>query len=199
MKWIGLTGGLATGKSTVSQILRTRGFAVIDADALVRKLTADHSPVLQDLRRGFGDGIFSSEFSLDRKKLAQVVFQNPDQLKKLEEILHPKVRQQMLVEKEKFRDEGRASAFYDVPLLFEKNLEKDFDAVVLVYCSPSEQVRRMQLRDGWSDSEIQARMNAQIPIDAKKPRAQFVIDNSGTVAELENKIDEMLKALRLNR
>jgi len=126
MKWFGLTGGIASGKSSVSQILKNEGFAVVDADAIAREVVEAGSPGLSAVKTHFGTEILKPDGSLDRKKLGQVVFGHPEKLLQLESILHPLVKQETLRQRNDHQAKGRDFVFYDVPLLFEKKYGKGF-------------------------------------------------------------------------
>jgi dephospho-CoA kinase len=195
MKWIGLTGGIATGKSTVSKILRDIGIAVIDADILAREVTKPGSKAIEEIKQAFGSEMVGADGNLDRSRLGRVVFKDQEKLKKLETILHPKIQELRSRERLKLEQAGHALAFYDVPLLFEKNMQSEFDAVLLVYAPPEDQRRRLQERDNLSDAEIELRMKAQIPIDEKVKMAQYVILNNGSVADLKLNVQSILKDL----
>ncbi|MCC7404410.1 MAG: dephospho-CoA kinase [Bdellovibrionales bacterium] len=188
MKWVGLTGGMGTGKSTVAQLLRERGFAVVDADDLARRAVAANTEGFKQVVAAFGTEVVGASGELDRSRLGKFVFQRPDQLLRLEKIIHPIVRQLALAERDRLAQSGCHVAFYDVPLLFEKNLENMFDEVILVYAPESAQVSRVVKRDRLSEAEVRARLAAQIPIEEKRRRADRVIDNSGTLEELRRQV-----------
>ncbi|MCM2282897.1 MAG: dephospho-CoA kinase, partial [Bdellovibrionaceae bacterium] len=161
MKWIGLTGGIATGKSTVARILREHGFPVVNADELARQAVANGTPAFDAVVARFGNVVVAADGDLDRKKLGEVVFQDSRARADLEAIVHPVVR----AEQRRLRDElaasGASLAFYDVPLLFEKNLDADFDASVAVICDEATQLSRLVARDGYSLDEAKRRIASQ--------------------------------------
>jgi len=194
MKWIGLTGGIATGKSTVAQVLRAQGCSVIDADQLARQAVAKGSEGFQRVVRVFGSEVLNSKGDLDRNRLGKAVFSDPKLRDELEKIIHPLVRQLALAEKSRLKSKGLDQAFYDVPLLFEKNLEALFDQVLLVYAPEETQIERMKTRDGFSEKEARKRLAAQVPIEEKKKRAGTVIENTGTLEDLERNIVEYLRS-----
>jgi dephospho-CoA kinase len=185
MKWIGLTGGIGTGKSTVAKILRDMGLPVVDADQLARQSTAVGSPGLKRVAAEFGAGVLDSSGELDRSALGAIVFSDPKKREDLEGILHPIIQELRAKARRELEQAGCEMAFYDVPLLFEKNLEDEFDSTVLVYANPEEQVRRVVERDGLSLSDAEARLRAQLPIDEKVKRADFVIFNRGSLSDLK--------------
>lgn len=192
MKWIGLTGGIASGKSTVARILREMGHSVVDADALARLVVAKNGPAYREVILVFGPDFVDNSGDLDRKKLGQAVFADKKKRVQLEQIIHPKVKSLAFLERSRLETEGKNIAFYDVPLLYEKNLESEFDAVLLVYAPESIQLERMMIRNGYSESEARERMEAQIPIDQKLLRSQYVIKNTGKIEDLKKEIKNFL-------
>ena len=188
MEWIGLTGGIATGKSTVAQVLKAQGCVVVDADQLARQAVAKNSEGFKQVVKTFGTKVLNSEGDLDRSRLGKLVFSDPNYREKLEKIIHPIVRHLALAEKARLESQGVERAFYDVPLLFEKNLESLFDQVLLVYAPEKLQIERMRARDGFSEPEARKRLAAQVPIEEKRSRATQVIDNSGSLEELEAQV-----------
>ncbi|MBX3016768.1 MAG: dephospho-CoA kinase [Bdellovibrionaceae bacterium] len=195
MKWIGLTGGMGSGKSAVTALLRARGFTVIDADVVARKVVEPGTPGLAQVVQAFGPGVLNAEGELDRKKLAAQVFGKPDELRRLEMILHPLIQQKVADRRQEAAARGEALVFYDVPLLFEKNLGAQFDAVVVVWSTQAQQIERSMKRDGASREDVERRLSAQIPLAEKKLKADVLIDNSGTLESLPVRVDTALKAL----
>lgn len=192
MVWLGLTGGIASGKSTVANLLREAGIPVVDADELARQAVSPGSPALGQIMAKFGSEVLMPNGELNRAALGKVVFANPEKLRQLEGILHPIIQNLRSVERRRLETEGHAIAFYDVPLLFEKNMSDEFDQVVLVYCPESLQRLRLKSRDGLSDVEIDQRLAAQINIEKKKSMADFVLDNSGDVSALLVAVGDLL-------
>jgi dephospho-CoA kinase len=192
MKWIGLTGGIASGKSTVARILREMGHSVVDADALARLVVAKNGPAYREVLSVFGPDFVDGNGELDRKKLGQIVFADKKKRVQLEQIVHPKVKYLALLEKSRLETEGKNIAFYDVPLLYEKNLEAEFDAILLVYAPESIQIERMMIRNGYSESEARERMQAQIPIEQKLLRSPHVVMNTGKIEDLKMEIKKNL-------
>lgn len=195
MKWIGLTGGIATGKSTVAKILRDQGLPVIDADSLAREVVEPGTVGLEQVKSVFGPDVINADGTLNRSTLGKIIFTNPDQRLKLESILHPLIQEKKNAERLRLEREGCRLAFYDIPLLFEKNLEGDFDATVLVYASPEDQRARLRERDGLDEAAIEARLKSQLPIDDKMKRATYVIFNRGSLAELKAAVQTVLAEL----
>jgi len=195
MKWIGLTGGIGSGKSTVGQILREMGYSVVDADQLAHRVLMDKGPAQMEIRRIFGDEILNSKGEIDRRKLGRVVFSDPGKLSQLESIVHPAVRQRSLEERRKLDAKGVSLAFYDVPLLFEKNLQNDFDSVVVVYASPEDQISRTMARSSMSREMVESRLARQLPLAEKLVKAHFVIDNTGDPSQLKVQVADLVREL----
>lgn len=198
MKWIGLTGGIASGKSSVTKILRSMGYFVVDADAIVHDLYRPGTKVYSQILSAFGPEILNPDQSLDRKKISERVFVNPAQLQQLEQIIHPAVRDEVQKQRDQLQSQGQRIAFYDVPLLFEKNLEGDFDAVVVVATDEETQIRRLQNRNRLSKTESEQRLKSQIPMSDKIKRTEFVISNKGSLRELEEETAHCLNKLLSN-
>lgn len=196
MKWIGITGGIGTGKSTVCQILKQLGYSVVDADEVARMVVEPGSPGLKQVIEHFGVGVLGENQLLDRRKLGKLVFGKPEQLNLLESILHPLIRLEVFRRKQELERQGLPFAFYDVPLLFEKNMENQFDLIVVVATDPAQQVRRIQDRDKLSEDEIKQRLGSQIPIEKKKMAADFVIENMGSQEDLKKSIQDLIEKIQ---
>ena len=196
MRLVGLTGGIATGKSTFAEALRARGVPVVDADVLARAAVAPGTPALAEIARAFGPGVLTPDGGLDRKKMAAIVFSDPDARRRLEAITHPAVRRAMADETARLAAAGHDLAFYDTPLLFEVGLEAAVDAVVVVWAPPAVQRARLASRDGLGPAEADARLAAQLPVDEKAARADFVVENVGARDELGPKAERLLADLR---
>ncbi|HYG66879.1 MAG TPA: dephospho-CoA kinase, partial [Anaeromyxobacteraceae bacterium] len=171
MRLVGLTGGIATGKSTFAAALRALGAPVIDADRLAREVVEPGRPALAEIVRAFGPGVLAPDGSLDRRRLGAIVFADPEARRRLEAITHPAIRAAMREETARLAAAGHAVAFYDVPLLYEVGLEREVDAVVVVYAPRAAQLERLRRRDGLDAAGAEARLAAQLPIDEKAARA----------------------------
>jgi len=196
LRVVGLTGGIATGKSTFSAALRARGVPVIDADELARRVVAPGAPALAEIARAFGPGVIGADGGLDRKKLGALVFADAAARKRLEAITHPVIRSAMVEEAARLAAQGHPLVFYDAALLYEVGVDEVVDAVVVVYAPVEAQRARLAARDGLRGAEAEARLAAQWPIDEKAARADFVVDNAGGTADLGEKADRLLADLR---
>ncbi|NHN31389.1 dephospho-CoA kinase [Paenibacillus agricola] len=191
---IGLTGGIASGKSTVSNMLVQRGALLIDADRIAREVVAPGSPVLQKVAERFGSEVLLPDGTLNRKKLGELVFGNPQALQDLEGLMHPSIRALMRERMEYYEhNHPDKLVVVDVPLLYESGLEAMYEAVVVVYVPRSVQLERLTARDGLSHEQAERRLNAQMDIELKKTRADIVIDNQGGLSQTEGQVDRLLK------
>lgn len=197
MLWIGITGSMGSGKSSAAEVLRQMGYAVIDADEVVRELMKPGRSAEKEILRKFGASVKALDGSLDRRTLGQIVFKDPEKLKELESILHPLVREFVATEKKKLRDAGTPVAFYDVPLLFEKNMQDQFDHIIVVSASRELCIQRVQQRTGLSRPEIEARLKAQLDPAYKVARASAVVYNDSDLQDLHYEIKGAIRHLRL--
>ncbi len=193
---VGLTGGIASGKSTFAEALRARGVPVVDADALARAAVAPGSLALAEIARTFGPDVLAADGTLDRRRMAALVFADDGARRRLEAITHPAVRRAMAEETARLAAAGYELVFYDTPLLFEVGLDGILDSVVVVWVPADVQRARLAARDGLGPAEADARLAAQLPIDEKARRADFVVENVGAPAELGPKADRLLVDLR---
>ena len=198
VRWIGLTGGVASGKSTVAGMFRQLGVPVVDADAVYHALVAPRddgpSPLARRIDESF-PGVLEPSGRLDRKALAERVFSDARARRRLESIAHPEVAREVAIRRRKLEEEGAPLAFYDVPLLFERGLEDALDGVVVVWVPESIQVERLRRRDGLSEQAARARLAAQLPLDEKRRRATWVIDNSGSLDATRRQVEHLWEEL----
>lgn len=190
--WVGLTGGMGCGKSSLASAFRTLGEVVIDADQLVHQALDPGTPCFTQTVELFGSDILSQEGGIHRGRLAEFVFSDPNLLQKLEEILHPEVQRRVQEEKQRLIHSGVKRAFYDVPLLFEKKMESQFDKIVVISCSEKNQYSRLRDRSGWTEGEIKKRLNLQLSFKEKIKKADFVVDNDGLLEDLEQKARDLI-------
>lgn len=195
MRVFGLTGGIGSGKSLVAAHFRERGLPVVDADRLAREVVAAGSAGLAQVVAAFGSEVLTPDGELDRAALARRVFSDSADRARLERITHPRVRALARTRFAELEASGEPLACYEVPLLFEARLEGEFAPVVVVQCTPEQQLERAMLRDGKSRVAIQARVDAQLPLAEKARRAEYVIDNSGPLAATRAGADRVLRAI----
>ncbi|MBT4761643.1 MAG: dephospho-CoA kinase [Bdellovibrionaceae bacterium] len=188
MIWVGLTGGIATGKSTVAKTLAKMGFTVLNADELVHRLLLKGSEAYTEVLDAFGLDILGPGQQVDRKKLGEIVFKDKSKLELLESIIHPKIRKCMKTKREDLTSKGEDIAFYDVPLLFEKKMETQFDQIVVVSCSEDLQVKRLMAREKLNKGQALSRIALQLPMKEKEKKANLVIMNNEGLLELEQKV-----------
>lgn len=195
-QWIGLTGGLASGKSTVSGILKQKNIPVVDADEIAHQVLRPDGEAYAEVVRVFGPGFVNSDGDIDRRKLGQHIFADSSRREKLESIIHPLVQQKVLQFKLQCEKRGDVFAIYDVPLLFEKNLQSQFDGVLLVSCSEALQIQRMRQRNQWSDQEIHDRLKAQIPLAQKEKKSTWVLQNNSSLEDLKMSVFDWIEKLK---
>ncbi len=201
MRIIGITGGIGTGKSTVSRYLRDRGYDVVDADGIAKELASDPS-VLAEIRDYFGDDVITSDGILDRKRMASLVFSDFGKKEMLESIITSRVIQKTAGIIEDYR-EGRLSpakndtVFLDAPTLFETGADRICDEIWLVTCSLETRLERAAKRDASTREDLEARIAAQMPESEKAARSDEVIYNDGSKEELSDKIDQLLSRLEI--
>ena len=195
MHLFGLTGGIASGKSAVASRLRARDVPVVDADALARDAVALGTPGLAAIRKQFGDGVLAPDGALDRKKLAAIVFGDDDKRKALNAIVHPRVAALSLDAAAALRDAGHPLGCYEAALIIENGMADAFRPLVVVAAPEDVQVRRACSRDGSTAEEARARIRAQMPLAEKVLVADYVIENTGTLADLAAKTDAVLADL----
>ena len=195
MKLIGLTGGIASGKSTVSAILRQLGAHVIDADALAREIVKPHQPAWSEIVNSFGNEILQSDQTLDRKKLRKLVFDEPNARKHLEAITHPKIRRLAQEKIAEYAAAGAPLVVYEAPLLFETGVHLWLRPVILVACDPAVQKRRLRQRDNLNEAEIEQHLRAQMNLDEKRKLADYVIENNGTREDLESTVNRLVQTI----
>jgi dephospho-CoA kinase len=193
---VGLTGGIATGKSTVSAMFAHLGARIVDADLLAREVVMPGQPAHAAIVDEFGADVLQEDGSLDRKRLGAIVFADAASRKRLEQITHPAIRarqQRILSGYDEEAFEG--VVIWDAALLIESSSAKDMDRVVVVVADPSAELARLMTRDGFSEEEARRRIASQMPLAEKVKVADHVIDNSGSRAETERRVQEVYRAL----
>jgi len=192
---VGLTGGIATGKSHVRAQFEQRGVPTIDADVLAREAVAPGTLGLAAVVRRFGDGVLNATGALDRRRLAEIVFGDATARRDLEAIIHPEVQRATDDWFARLDASAHPFAIADIPLLYEAGRETAFDAVIVVACDPETQVRRVMARDAVTETEARQRLAAQMPIQDKVLRAQFVIWTDGTHEQTNEQVQEIYERL----
>jgi dephospho-CoA kinase len=195
MRIIGLTGGIASGKSTFAAALRALDVPVLDADALARAAVAKGMPALAEIAAAFGGDVLTPGGDLDRQRMGERVFADPAARARLEAIIHPRIRAVFKEEVATRAVLGHTLLFYDVPLLYESRLEAAVELVVVVWAPREVQLARLTVRDGLSRSAAEARLAAQLPLDEKAARADIVVSNDGDLAALQAKAPRLLHDL----
>jgi len=194
VKLYGLTGGIASGKSTVSRMLRELGAHVLDADVIAREVVEPGTPGLQAVAERF-PGVLGPDGRLDRAKLGARVFGDPQERAALNALLHPLIGQQFMLRTQALAEQGVERVLYDAPLLIENRLHLGMDGVVLVWVPREVQKARLMARDGLDEAAADARLAAQLPLDEKRQHATWVVDNSGELGTTRARVEEVWRAM----
>lgn len=192
---MGLTGGIATGKSTVATILRRLGAKIIDADDLSREIVQPGQTAWTEIIAEFGNDLLRDDQTIDRQKLRKIVFANPNTRKQLESIIHPRIQALARERIRALQAAGHPIVVYEAPLLFENRVHLWLRPVILVACDPATQKQRLRERDRLTDPEIQQHLDAQMALEDKRRLADFVIENSGGLEELEKQVETLWTAI----
>lgn len=195
-KIYGLTGGIASGKSTVLAMFRQHGFQVFDADSVAREVVVPGSIGLQQITAQFGTEVLKSDGTLDRAKLGAIVFSDHQELKKLNQITRPLIKEKILktIAAVK-RSNSSTISIFEIQLLFEGGYQTYFDGIISLYERPEVQLQRLMTRNNLTKKVALERINSQMSMDEKRSRADFVIDNSFDLAHLENEIEKLISQL----
>ena len=188
---IGLTGGIGTGKSEVARILQGLGAALINADQVGHEAYKPHSEIWQEVVKAFGEEILQPNGEIDRKKLGSIVFSHPQQLVRLNQIMHPRMARIVAQRIERLREEGVPVVVVEAALLFEAGWDSLVDEVWTTDSTVEAIISRLQARNGFSEEEIRKRINSQMSAKERLARADVVIDNSGDVANLERTVQSL--------
>jgi dephospho-CoA kinase len=193
---VGLTGGVASGKTTVSQVLKEEGAYIIDADQMARELVRPQTPAWKELVRAFGKGILRKDGSIHRKKLADIVFRDLRRRKLLNQILHPRIRKEMERRtKEIGRKDPEAVVVVDAPLLVELGEHRKMDKVIVVTSTQTQQIERLKKRDGIHREAALRIFSSQMPVEEKAKLADFIIRNEGSLREMKKKTKGVFQEL----
>jgi dephospho-CoA kinase len=197
---VGLTGGIATGKSTVDAVLRELGAVIIDADLVAREIVEPGEPALAEIAAEFGPGVLGLDGRLDRKALGAIVFADPDRRLKLEAMTHPRMRERLLRRVDELTAENfRGLVFYDAAVLIESGTHRLMDRLVVVLTDEETQLARLMKRDGIGRDEALRKIRSQIPLAEKAKLADHVIDNSGDREATAARTREVYRALLADR
>ena len=189
---LGITGGIASGKSTVVNVFRSYGFPIVDGDVVARRVVEPETHGLLTLVNVFGDSIITPEGTLDRKKLGSLIFQDETERKKLNQTLEPFIRSEIDRQIE-IAKKNSPLVIADIPLLYESDYKKQMDAVAVVYTDQSTQLKRLMARNQLSEVEAMNRINSQMSLEEKKQLADIVFDNRGSLDETADQVIEWLK------
>ncbi|SFD60229.1 dephospho-CoA kinase [Lentibacillus persicus] len=190
---IGLTGSIASGKSTVSLMFDEFNIPVIDADKISREVVMPGEKAYEQIVDTFGEEVLREDKSLDRKKLGAIVFKNEEKRQQLNNIVHPAVREKMLERRDAYTTSGEKSVVLDIPLLFESKLKGFVEKTIVVYVDEDVQLARLMERDGYSEEEAHQRINAQMPVKKKAELADAIIDNNGTRRDTYQQLESLLR------
>jgi dephospho-CoA kinase len=193
LKFVGLTGGIGTGKSTVAQMIRAAGIPVLDADVLARQVVEPGQPAHAAIAAAWPD-VIGPDGAIDRKKLGARVFNDPAARLQLEAITHPRIQERAEAEARRLEAAGHRLAFYEASLLVESNRHRGFDGLVVVTASEEQQLARAMARDGSTREQALARLRAQMPAEEKRRAATHLIDNSGDLASTQRQVDQLIAA-----
>lgn len=193
---MGLTGGIASGKSTVSALLVSKGARLVDADAIAREIMLPGHEVLASVAEFFGAEVLQPDGTLNRSKLGDIVFRDPEARKTLNGLTHPVIRRITRERMEAFeREDASRLTVVDIPLLYETEQEDLFEKILVVYVPREVQIQRLIARNGLTEEQARARLDSQMDIELKREKADYVIDNSGDPAETEKQIERLMDRL----
>lgn len=190
---LGLTGGIGTGKSTVVNMLKEKGIPVVDTDLISREVI-EYPEIIEKIKLEISNEVFDFNNKLDRKKISEIVFENQEKLKKLNEIMHPEILKKMWDEVEELKKNHKIIVV-DVPLLFEINMEKEVDKILLIYASKEIQLKRIMERDGRTREEAVKIISSQMPLYKKREKSDYIIQNNDSLEKLEKNLDKIVQKL----
>lgn len=189
---IGLTGSIASGKSTVANMLRKYGLPIVDADLVARIVVEPGTPTLQKIVEAFGEEALTEDGAMNRQKIGSLIFHDEAKRKELNSIIHPAIRQEMLRQRDEHVENGAETVIMDIPLLFESKLQHFVDKILVVSVTEETQLKRLMERNLLSEDEAKARISTQLPISVKEQGADAVIRNNGTIEETEKQLQTIL-------
>lgn len=189
---IGLTGSIASGKSTVANMLSEMGFPIIDADLVARIVVEKGTATLETIKEVFGTQVIHEDGTLNREELGALIFSDPSKRKQLNDIMHPAIREEMLVQRQQLVQQGNPVIIMDIPLLFESRLQSFVDKILVVTVTEQKQLERLMARNGFTHEEARLRIQSQLPLSVKEEGADAVIYNNETIEETKQQLLKIL-------
>lgn len=190
---IGLTGSIASGKSTVSNMLKELGLPIVDADLVARQVVEPGTETLRKITEAFGEEILTEKGELDRPKLGAIIFNDEEKRKVLNSIIHPAIRKEMLRQRDEHITKGEKAVIMDIPLLFESKLQHYVEKIIVVTVTEDVQLKRLMVRNQFSEEEALSRIRSQLPLSVKEQGADAVINNNGSLEETKKQLLNILR------
>ncbi|XP_055848733.1 dephospho-CoA kinase [Episyrphus balteatus] len=197
---VAITGGIATGKSTVTDVFRKNGIPIIDADKIAREIVEPGKPAWHQIKEAFGDEVFLPTREIDRDALGKAIFNSSEKRGLLNQITHPRIHRTITMEVFKHLMSGAQYVALDLPLLFETNILMDFiHKIITVTCEPDQQLERLKKRNNFNEEDARKRIATQMPLDTKCEKSHFVIDNSGSIEQTQKEAQQIVQLLNGSR
>lgn len=193
---LGLTGGIATGKSTADKFFEEKNIPIVDCDEIAHNIMNVNKPAWKDIKEVFGEKYLNEDQTINRKKLGKLVFNDPTNMKILNEITHPRIFQEMESQIAQYKSEGYSLIIVDAPVLFESHSEKYYDKTLVISLPQDLQIKRLMARNNLTKEEALSRINSQMSLKEKEARATYVIENTGSVEDLYKKLNELLTKIK---
>lgn len=190
---IGLTGSIASGKSTVAKMLKEYGLPIVDADVVARLVVEPGTPTLQKIVEAFGEEALTDDGAMNRQQIGAIIFHDEEKRKLLNSIIHPAIRQEMLRQRDEHLENGAKTVIMDIPLLFESQLQHFVEKILVVSVSEVTQLNRLMERNQLTEEEASARIASQLPLSVKELGADAVINNNGTIEETAEQLEDILR------
>ena len=193
---LGLSGGIATGKSTADKFFEEKNIPIVDCDEIAHNIMNVNKPAWKDIKEVFGEKYLNEDQTINRKKLGKLVFNDPTKMKILNEITHPRIFQEMESQIAQYKSEGYSLIIVDAPVLFESHSEKYYDKTLVISLPQDLQIKRLMARNNLTKEEALSRINSQMSLKEKEARATYVIENTGSVEDLYKKLNELLTKIK---